>query len=83
MEFYPIDWNSKFTGRGLESFTSHANDGALDDNGGILAKRKEKALERPGLVGPMNETLVVDMDPVTEATGFRDVSDTSSGSEVG
>ena len=40
-------------------------------NEGIVVEHDEKAMERPGLVGPMGETLVMDVDPVSEEIVYR------------
>ncbi len=49
----------------------------------VVKKRKKKAMERPGLVGPMGEMLVMDIDPVSENVVYKVVSRPSSESGVG
>ena len=47
----------------------------------VVAKHKKKAMERPGLVGPMGEMLVMDVDPASEKVVYR-VDSASSEAEV-
>ena len=49
----------------------------------IVAKNNKKAIERPGLVGPMGETLMMDMDPLTGADVWSVDSSSPSEAEVG
>lgn len=63
MSFRPIFWDSAFTGRGRKSFICLVSDDVKYANGSVVLWRKKRNLERPGLVGPMGETLVMDMDP--------------------
>lgn len=48
----------------------------------VVVKHKKKAMERPGLVGPMGEMLVMDVDPVSEKVVYRVESRASSEAEV-
>lgn len=50
---------------------------------GIVVKHKEKAMERPGLVGPTGEILVTDVDPSSDAIVWRIDSSSSLEAEVG
>ena len=56
--FRPIDWNAGFTGRGGEIFSCALRVVSCNANGGTVVKT-EKAMEVPGLVGPMGEKLPV------------------------
>ncbi len=51
-------------------------------NEDVVKKRKKKAMERPGLVGPMGEMLVMDVDPVSENVVYKVVSRPPSKSRV-
>lgn len=46
----------------------------------VVAKHKKKAMENPGLVGPMGEKLVTDVDPLSDTLVWR--IDSSSSFEV-
>ncbi|KAF6240621.1 hypothetical protein HO173_001292 [Letharia columbiana] len=48
-----------------------------------IVKNKENAMERPGLVGPLGEMFVVDVDPLSDAIVWRIDSSSSSEAEVG
>lgn len=44
-------------------------------------RHRKKAIERPGLVGPKGEMLVIDTDPMSESTVYK--IDEGTSSEVG
>ena len=80
--FYPVDWSSRFTGRGSKAFvplTVHVLRNADD---GVVAMFNEMAFERPGFIGPMGEMLLTDVDPVSERIVYRIASRTSFRSKV-
>ena len=71
-EFYPVDWDSPWTGRGSKSFSSSFSSSSFNrfNRGGVLcnadkvlvARKSRRIMERPNMHGPLNEILVMDVD---------------------
>lgn len=52
-----------------------------DEN--VVLKHQEKTIEKPGLIGPMNEMLVMDVDPFSKAIVYKVDYSSSLKAEVG
>lgn len=81
--FRPIDWDSGFTGRGSKYSSLLIVMALWNADEDLVMKNKKKAMERPGLVGPLGEMFVVDVDPLSDAIVWRIDSSSSSEAEVG
>ena len=53
-----------------------------DFNEGIVAKHNKKAMERPGIVGPKGELLVMEVDPLLNTLVWRVDGNSSSEAEL-
>ena len=69
--FHPIRWDSGFTGRGSKLLYFLIVMSLWNVNEGTVVDRHDGTMERPGLVGPKGEMLVMDVDPVSERVVYR------------
>ena len=69
--FHPMRWNSGFTGRGSKFPFLLIVMSLWNVNDGLVVKSDEKTMERPGLVGPKGEELVINVDPVSGETVYK------------
>ena len=81
-EFHPIDWNAGFTGRGGKVSPKRFETGTVVKYAnGNPVQETEEAMERPGLVGPMDETIVMDVSPVVKEVARKNEGSTSADAE--
>ena len=80
--FHPMRWESGFTGRGSKLLYFLIVMSLCNVNEGIVVDRHDGTMERPGVVGPRGEMLVMDVDPVSNNVLYRVVDGRASQSRI-